>query len=153
MLIKIITALDGILFYIVFMALHLWGFTIILNTILPQIPTFGSLFEGFNQSFKMNTIVSLLGGLIAALVSTFNSNKNNKSAQELWNLAVQFDRVNFVETSGDLRTRYTIWNQAFSLPIPWVTMHLLMQPSFTKYRSVIGKKRSRFILISHIPIA
>ena len=55
--------------------LRKWGCTIILSTILPQIPnfyvssiivgalsTFGSLFEGFNQSYKMNLIqVSLLG--------------------------------------------------------------------------------------------
>ena len=48
--------------------------------------------------------------------------------------------------------RYTIWNQAFSLPIPWITVHILMQPSFTKYRSIIGKKNSRFILLSHLPV-
>ena len=166
--IRIISALDGILFYILFMALHLWGCSIILSTILPQIPNFyissaivgvvatiGSFFEGFNQSLKINLVqlTLLLSGLTAALVSTFSSNKNNKSASELWNLAEQFGRTNFVETSGDIRTRYTIWNQVFSLPIPWVTVHLLMQPSFTKNRSILGKKRSRFILLSHIPIA
>lgn len=168
LIIRIVSALDGIFFYILFMALHLWGCTIILSTILPQIPnfyvssiivgalsTFGSLFEGFNQSYKMNLIqVSLLlAGLIAALVSTFNSNKSSKSASELWNLAEQFGRTNFVEKSSDLRTRYTIWNQVFSIPIPWVTVHLLMQPSFTKNRSIPDKKISRFILLSHIPVA
>ena len=71
----------------------------------------------------------------------------------MWNLAEQFGRTNFVEKSSDLRTRYTIWNQVFSLPIPWVTVHLLMQPSFTKNRSIPDKKISRFILLSHIPVA
>ena len=97
---RIIPALCGIFFYLLFMALHLWGCTIILSTILPVPYLFvssivvgifgivGSIFKGYNQSIKMNLIqlFLLLSGLIAALVITFSSNPNNKSAAELWDL-------------------------------------------------------------------
>ena len=54
--------------------------------------TMGSIFKGFNQSIKMNLIqlFLLLSGLIAALVITFSSNPNNKTAQELWDLGRVF---------------------------------------------------------------
>lgn len=166
-LIRVIAALCGILFYLLFMSLHLWGCSIVLSTILPQIPylfistivigaygTIGSIFKGFNQSITINIIqiVLLLSGLISALVITFNSNKNNKTAGDLWEIAGLYNRRNFIEQSGDLRTRYTVWNQVFSLPIPWCTIHILMQPNFTKYRAIKGNAKSRFILISHLPV-
>lgn len=166
-LIRRVTALFGILFYVLFMALHLWSCSCILSTILPQIPDlfissiaigalgiFGASLKGFTQTAKINLIqlVLLVSGLIAAIVISFNSNKNEKSAQELWDIADKYGRRNFIDSHGDLTTRYTIWNQAFSLPIPWCTMHILIQPNFSKYRSIAGCRKSRYILISHLPV-
>ena len=124
--IRYTSALVGIFFYLLFMSLHLWGCSVILSQILPQIPnlfissivigifgTLGSLFEGYVQSLKMNLIqfILLLTGLIAALVISFTSNKDNKSASELWQIIELCGRDNFINSNGDLITRYTIWNQ------------------------------------------
>jgi hypothetical protein len=124
--IKYIAASVGIFFYLLFMSLHLWGCSVILSAILPQIPglfissiligvfgTLGSLFQGYVQSFKINLIqfVLLLSGLIAAIVISFTSNKDNKSASDLWQIVSLCGRDNFIVSNGDLITRYTIWNQ------------------------------------------
>ena len=153
-LMRVVPALCGLFFYLLFMSLHLWGCSVVLATILPQIPnlyvstivvgvfalTGSLLFGGFAQSLSMNLVqlAVLMSGLVAALVSTFGAGRNGKSVTDLWSMAQSFGRLKFVDTSGDLRTRYTVWNQTFSLPIPWVCVHLLMQPSFSKYRSIKG---------------
>ena len=36
-----------------------------------------------------------------------------------WNQAKNNSRLNFIISSSDLTVRYTVWNQLFSLPIPW----------------------------------
>jgi hypothetical protein len=124
--IRYIAASVGIFFYLLFMSLHLWGCSVILSAILPQIPglfissivigvfgTLGSLFQGYVQSFKINLIqfLLLLSGLIAAIVISFTSNKDNKSASDLWQIVSLCGRDNFIVSNGDLITRYTIWNQ------------------------------------------
>ena len=53
----------------------------------------------------------LLSGLIAAIVISFTSNKDNKSASDLWQIVSLCGRDNFIVSNGDLITRYTIWNQ------------------------------------------
>ena len=165
--IRVITAFFGNLFYLLFMALHLWGCSIILSSILPEIPQLyvssiaigiygiiGSIFKGFNQSVTVNLIqfILLISGLMSAIIISFNSNKNNKSPTELWEIAELYNRRNFINTNVDLTTRYTIWNQIFALPIPWCTMHIIIQPRFTKYRSIKGKQKSRIILLLHLPL-
>ena len=84
-------------------------------------------------------------------MTTFIYDKDKKH-YELWEIANYFQRRNFIQTNNDLTTRYTIWNQIFSFPIPWCVMHAIILPNFIKYRSIDTKSKSRFILISHLPV-
>lgn len=75
---------------------------------------------GYTQSVKMvlfQFILFFVGTATAVLV-TFAGNKH-KTASELWDIADQYGRRNFIDTSTDFVTRYTILSQVFSLPIPW----------------------------------
>ena len=75
---------------------------------------------GYTQSLKMDLFqfVLFFVGTATAVVVTFAGNKE-KTASELWDIADQYGRRRFFDTSTDLVTRYTVLSQVFSLPIPW----------------------------------
>ena len=163
--IRIISALVGLLFHLLFISLQLWGCATILATIFPKlklwiailtigsISTISSLFSGLKQSVKVSILQFILTmlGIISALVISFSYNQMHSPAQ-LWEIADKFHRRNFIYVDTDLRTKYTIFNQLFSLPIPWCAVHAIYMPNFTKYRSISSKIKSKMILISHLPV-
>ncbi len=162
--IRAITASAGLLFYLSFLALYLWGCAILLNTLFPHLPLWlcsiligaysiaGSCFGGFTQSTKINLIqfLLLLAGLICSVFFSINKEKEFKLSQ-LWSLAAENKRTVFIDTNVDLTTRYTILNQAVSLALPWTAFHSLLLPNFMRYRAVKGKTKSRFFIISNFP--
>lgn len=165
--IKILSTLCSMYFYISFLTLSIWSSATILSTIIPDIPLwasslilgsyslFGSLIgkTGYVQSLNMNIFqfVLLIIGLVAGIVVTFVNHASKKSSEELWFIAEKFGRRKFIELSGGLTTRYTLWNQLFALPIPWCIMHSVFLPNFTRYRAVKCEKKSRFLLLSNLP--
>ncbi|CAF0766699.1 unnamed protein product [Brachionus calyciflorus] len=162
--VRAITAAAGMLFYFLFLTLYLWGCAVLLSTLIPQIPLWlsavmigvysivGSTIGGFTQSTKTNVLqfCILLAGLIMSLVFTIDKHKDLTPSQ-IWMLASENNRTKFFDTSADFTTRYTIINQCLSLSIPWTCVHSLLLPNFIRYRNIPGKRRSRFLIISHFP--
>ena len=157
-------AFGGFLFYFGFMALHLWAAVTIAVTIIPGLPMWlyfvvigifglcGSVFGGLVQSSKISAVqfVIVYVGFCVAIAVSLTSNPK-RTALEQWQLAGQHGQFNFITPKFDFTTRYTIYNQVLSLWIPWTTMHAIFGPSFSRYRSINGKTKSRFILIAHLP--
>jgi Na+/proline symporter len=162
-LIRSVSSFFGMLFYFSFLTLYLWGCTILLSTLIPQIPFWlasliigiysliGSTIGGFTQTTITNVVqfIILIVGLLAAIVLTIQTSKHRLS--ELWEFASKNNRTRFIETDTDFRTRYTVVNQLVSLPIPWCSIHSLLLPNFMRYRAVKGKARSRFLVVSNFP--
>lgn len=151
-------------FYFSFLTLYLWGCTVLFSTLLPEVPfwlssviigiysMYGSSIGGFTQSTPTNAFqfFVLVFGLIAAIQITIAKNPNH-SLTELWNLAVNNNRTNFIDTSVDFTTRYTIINQAVSLPMPWCSLLGILLPNYIRYKSVKKKANSRLLFLSNIP--
>lgn len=158
-----ISSFVGMIFYFCFLTLYLWGSTVLLSTLVPQIPywlssiiigvysVIGSTIGGFTQTTITNVtqFLILISGLIAAIVITVQSSKN--SFQELWHFAELNNRTTFFDLRVDLRIRYKMLNQVTSLPIPWCAIHALLLPNFMRYRSVKGVRKSRYLMISNFP--
>ena len=164
-IIRIISAFAGFLFHLLFLSLNLWGCTIILATIYPQLQLWvailiiglscmiASLSGGFKQSLKIGILqfILMIFGILSALIISFSYN-GIKTSAELWEIAHEYNRRNFIYVDMDIRTRHTIINQIFSFSIPWCTFHAIFLPNYTKYRSISTKLKSRLILISHLPV-
>ncbi|CAF0789441.1 unnamed protein product [Brachionus calyciflorus] len=162
--VRAITAAAGMLFYFLFLTLYLWGCAVLLTTLIPEIPLWisvvaigvysiiGSTIGGFTQTTKTNIFqfLILIIGLILLLVLTVRKHKYFKP-EEIWSVAVENKRTNFIETSADFTTRYTILNQCLSLSIPWTCVHSLLLPNFVRYRNIPCKSKSRNFIISNLP--
>ena len=163
-IIRTISAIMDMFFYFSFLTLFLWGSTILLSTLLPDVPLWvstliigtysllGSSIGGFQQTTIINVFQFLivLSGLITAMALTVTKSKN--SLQELWNFASLNGRANFFELRTDIKIRYTLLNQMLSLSLPWCTFHSLLLPNFTRYRSIHGKYKSRLLMVSSLPV-
>jgi hypothetical protein len=164
--IRITSAFVGFFFYFSYITLMLWGIMIVLSTILFDLSILasglvagilsliGCFIGGLEQSIKSSAIqfILLFLSIIAALIGTIKANKYGKNLSQLWSMARKYERLNIIDTNIDLRIRYTIWNQLFSLPFPWIIVHLFTMSNFTKYRSISTLARSRALLILNAPI-
>ena len=153
--VRSMSALMAMFFYFSFLTLFLWGCTILLCTLIPEIPFWlssliigtysivGSSIGGFQQATMINLtqFVTVIAGLLAAIIITITKSKN--SFQELWTFAYSQDRTNFFEMRTNIKIRYTLLNQLVSLPMPWTAVHSLLLPNFIRYRSIEGKLKSR----------
>ena len=157
-LIRSLSALVSMFFYFSFVTLYLWGCTVLLSTLIPEIPFWasslvigvysavGSTIGGFTQTTLTNLtqFLIMIAGLVTAIVVTLS--KSSNSLGDLWNFAYTKDRTSFFELSTKLTVRYTLLNQLVSLPMPWCTFHGLLLPSFMRYRSIQGRLKSRFFM-------
>ena len=162
--VRSISAMMGMFFYFSFLTLYLWGCTILLCTLIPDMPFWlatliigvysllGSSIGGFQQTTIINAtqFLTVVAGLITAMVLTINKSKN--SLDELWNFAYLNERTNFFEMRTNIKIRYTLLNQMISLPMPWCAVHSLLLPNFIRYRSIEGKYKSRFLMVSNFPV-
>lgn len=133
---QFITALACMTFYLSFLSLYLWGCAVLVSTVIPLLPlsasciiiglfslTF-SIFSAGGASFisqytKINIlqlIVAILGIMLAIMATLI---KLETPASQMWSLAVENRRFEFIEKRVDTTTRYTILNQLVSLSIPW----------------------------------
>ena len=161
---RLVSAFVGIIFHISYSTLFLYGNATILSTIFPEcelklsltiigcISAIFALFGGFCQTVVINffQLILFLFGISAALSIAIELPGDKLSYY--WELAKKNNRLNFVVTTGDFRTRYTIWNQLFSLPIPWCAFHAILVPNFTRYKQIKTKSCSNIFFISHLPI-
>ena len=163
-LVRSISAVMGMFFYFSFITLYLWGCTILLCTLIPDMPFWlanlvigaysliGSSIGGFQQTTLINAtqFLTVIAGLITAMVLTVTKSRN--SLEEMWNFASLNERTDFFETKTNIKIRYTLLNQLISLPMPWCAVHSLLLPNFIRYRSIEGKLKSRFFMVSNFPI-
>jgi len=163
-LVRSISAIMGMFFYFSFLTLYLWGCTILICTLIPDMPFWvssmligiysivGSSIGGFQQTTIVNStqFLTVLIGLITAIALTVSKSKNTLT--ELWDFAKLNERANFFELRTDIKIRYTLLNQMISLPMPWCAVHALLLPNFIRYRSIEGKLKSRFLMVSSFPI-
>ena len=91
----------------------------------------------------------MIVGLLTAIILTITKSRN--TFQELWNFAYLNQRTNFFELRTNIKIRYTLLNQMVSLPMPWTAVHSLLLPNFMRYRSIEGKFKSRFLMVSNFP--
>jgi Na+/proline symporter len=161
---RLISSFIGIIFHVSYSTLFLYGNATILSTIFREcdlalsiiivgcLSALFALFGGFLQTVFVNffqLLLFLFGALSALSIAIeLPGDKLN----HYWNLAKQDNRLNFIVTSGDLRTRYTIWNQLFSLPIPWCAFHAILVPNFTRFKQIKTKSCSNIFFISHLPL-
>lgn len=163
-IVRVIVAFVAIIFHISFTTLFLWSNATILSTLFPELKLWQSIViigsvscafaitGGLLQSLYVNIaqFTLFLFGILSSLIISMASNK--VSLSDLWQIASENGRLNYVVTSNDLRVRYTIWNQLFSLPIPWCAFHGLLIPNVSRYKQIKTKNRSRFFIISNLPI-
>ena len=157
-------AFVAILFHISFSTLFLWANATILSSVFPELSLSTSIIVigavslvfaisgGVIQSMYINIlqfIIYIFGVLAALIIATLIP---GNAIGYYWNLAKENNRLNFIVTAGDLNTRYTIWNQIFSLPIPWCAFHGLLIPNVNRYKAINSKSKSSIFLISNLPI-
>lgn len=145
---RVISALSASFFYFALGSLFLYGAVIILTTFLPLPIWLASLLIGLysttaaigkQNSFKFTFWTSLaqfgvfLAGVIAAILITWLAHPTY-TASQLADLMTANNRWRVIIDSGSPTVRYTVWNQLFSLPIPWAVVHCLTAANFTKYR-------------------
>ena len=159
-----VSSLFGLFFYFCVLSLYIWASMILLTTLMPQIPLWGSslivgIFSiigstigGFTQTTITNSVqfIILVLGLTAAITLTLTTSVN--SAQELYDFAYSNGRTVFFDLRTDITVRYTLLNQLVSLPLPWCTFYSMLIPNFKRYRSVRGKRLSKTIMISNVPL-
>ena len=127
-------AFAAIFFHYSFITLQLLCCAVVFKTVYPELvhlwqsvlilgiySMFGAYLHGFRQTFKQNFIQFFLyiSGVICAIFITFFAHTKNRSPSELWDIAYQFNRLNFFQIDKDLRTKHAILNQTLSLPLPW----------------------------------
>jgi Na+/proline symporter len=164
--VRVITAFIGLLFYFLFLTLYLYGCSVILKQLIPTFPLWsfsiivgvysmiGSAIGGFTQTTKTNLFQFsvIIIGLITAIVLTFSKFTSVMSFGEIIDFAAMNKRFMFFDFNIDLTTRYTIFNQLISLPIPWMCFHSLLLPNFIRYRSIKGSiVTKRLVAISNFP--
>ncbi|CAF0739242.1 unnamed protein product [Brachionus calyciflorus] len=148
-----------------FLTLHLWGSAITLSILLPIHLSLSTFLVGLisllmtflthnkKQFFFVHIIqflIILLALLMAILIDLFE-NEHGKPA-ELIDIAREYGRLKIIETTFDLTTKYTIWNQVFSSPISWCAFHCLVPSNFKKIRSTSTNLKSKILLMSNIPL-
>ena len=164
LIIRIVVAFFGIVFRFSFATLFLWTNATVLATLFPDCPlniaiivigclsaiyaSIGGLIQTTYVSLIQITIFFI--GTICAISSAISIPKDKLTYY--WNLAEKNNRLKFIETSVDLTVRYTIWNQLFSLPIPWCTFHAILTPHILRYKLIKSKDISSLYMISHLPI-
>lgn len=158
------SAFIGIIFHISFSTLFLWANATILSTIFPDLNLSTSIIVigcisvvfaisgGLLQSMYINSfqLIIFLFGILSALCIA--SILPGDAFSYYWKMAQTNNRLNFIVTSGDLTVRYTIWNQIFSLFIPWCGFHGLLIPNVNRYKQIKPKLNSRIFIISQLPI-
>lgn len=164
--VRIITAFAGMIFYFSFLTLYLWGCTIMISTIIPQLPLYastiilgiysvlGSIIGGYTQSTRINVFQFslVLCGLILACLFTIKKAQDFIDFGAFFDLAAANNRTDFFDERVDLTTRYTVLNQLISLTIPWTCIHSLLLPNFMRYRSIKGTGLKRSLaVISNFP--
>lgn len=145
---RVISALSASFFYFALGSLFLYGATIILTTFLPMPIWLASLLIGLYSAtaaigkqncFKFTFWTSLaqfavfLAGVVAAILITWLYHPTYTPGQ-LAEIMTASNRWKIIIDSGSPTVRYTVWNQLFSLPIPWAVVHCLTAANFTKYR-------------------
>lgn len=161
---RVITTSFGILFRFSFATLFLWTNATILTTLFPQC----ELYIAIIVIGCLSAIYALIGGLIQIMyvsllqiviffIGTLCALSSAITLPDgkltyYWNLALQNNRLKFIETAGDFTTRYTIWNQLFSVPLTWCTFHALLTPQIIRYKQIKSKDTSSLFMISHLPI-
>lgn len=145
---RILSALSASCFYFTLGSLFLYGATIILTTFMPMPVWLASLLIGlYSMSavvakqicFKFTFWTSLaqfalfLAGVVCAILITWFMHPSYSPA-EITQLLDINHRWRIIIDSGNPTVRYTVWNQLFSLPIPWAVVHCLTAANFTKYR-------------------
>ena len=159
-----VSAFVGVIFHVSYSTLFLYGNATVLSTVFLEcdltisIITIGcisalfAIFGGFLQSVFVNffqLLLFLFGALSALSIAIeLPGDKLNY----YWNKAKEDNRLNFIVTNHDFRTRYTVWNQLFSLPIPWCAFHPILVPNFTRFKQIKSKSCSNIFFISHLPI-
>lgn len=139
---------NSTILHTLFPNVELWTCVVIMGSISGIITISGGLFQIIWLSILQ--YVLFLIGIITCLVISLSENQFNLSDQ--WKIAGDNGRLNFIDQSGGLTTRYTVWNQVFSLPIPWCTFHGIFMPSFKRYTSLNSQIKSRNFILSNIPI-
>lgn len=145
---RIVSALSAALFYFSLSALFLFGAALILTSFLPLPIWIATLLIGLystsailtkHNCFKFAFWTSLgqfavfLTGIGLAIVITIFFTPN-RSASEMMRLADSKGRWNIIILDVNPTIKYTVWNQLFSLPLPWSVIHCLTATTFTKYR-------------------
>ena len=146
---RILSALSASFFYFALGSLFLFGAALILTSFLPLPIWLAALLIGLYSTsaviakqicFKFAFWTSLgqfglfLIGVIIAIVITICFTPGRSTAQ-LMQIAADNNRWQMIINSDSSMTvRYTVWNQVFSLPIPWAVVHCLTAANFTKYR-------------------
>jgi Na+/proline symporter len=161
---RIISSFVGIVFHISFTTLFLWANATILSTIFPDLSlsisiiiigsvsllfaiSGGLLQSMYTNSFQMIIFVfGITSALCLALIMP------EGELDYYWNQAKNDNRLNFIVSSNDLSTRYTVWNQLFSLPIPWCGFHGLLVPNINRYKQIKPRKNSSIFIISNLPV-
>lgn len=163
--IKVITTFAGMLFYLSFLTLYLWGCAVLLSTLIPHAPLWtssvivgaysliGSTMGGFVQSTKTNLFqfLVLIAGLLCASGLTI-VNQRDLTLSQMWQLAEKRKRTVFWDQHVDTSTRYTILNQLTSLSLPWTVVHSMLLPNFMRYRAIKNAPlKSRLLMVSNFP--
>lgn len=145
---RILSALSACCFYFSLASLFLFGASLILTSFLPIQLWLAAILVGIystvaaigkNNCFKFAFWTSLgqfalfLIGVVAALIITVFHSPNKTPEQNMQILEAN-NRWDIIITDPSPTIRYTVWNQVFSLPIPWTVVHVLTAANFTKYR-------------------
>ena len=164
LVVRFVSAFFGILFRLSFSTLFLWANATVFSTIFPQCDLYISvivigcisvlfgLIGGLIQSMYINLLqitFFYFGVVIAISIAIILP---GEKLTYYWNLAETNNRLNYIVTSGDLSVRYSIWNQIFSLPIPWCCFHGILTPHILRYKAIKSRARSSLFMISHLPI-
>jgi len=165
--IRVISSLAGLVFYFTFMTLYLTGSAVILGSLVPELPDWspeliigfvlliGGLLGGYQQFLTVILIqmaLIIIGLLVASIITLVSETNVNNSLSDIWNVAANFEKAKFVKTEINFATRYTIWNQMFSLPLPWCVMHLFTLKNFKQIRQMKNIKTGRMVLLFSIPV-
>ncbi len=139
----------ALLLNLLFNKVPIWGFVIIFNFI----SIFGSIFDGYKQYLwiELVQLFSVFIIILIAILLTFYGNETF-TTKELWNIAEIGGRTRFIDLRADLKIKYSLWNQIFSLPLPWATLHALTAPNFKKLKIINTDLKSKLLLLVNIPI-
>jgi hypothetical protein len=165
--IRLISSLAGLIFYFAFMTLYLVGSAVILGSLVPELPDWsveliigfvlliGGLLGGYQQYLTVILIqmgLIIVGLLVASIITLVSQTNEHISFSDLWHIAADLEKAKFIKTEVNFATRYTIWNQMFSLPLAWCVMHLFTLKNFKQARQMKNIKTGRIVLLFSIPL-